>query len=173
MMKSSHGDQGLGDDSMTLSTPSDSHFNDIVDKQTHRQTVRPKSTWRHLFAFTERQHIGSLALAVLAAACAAGAKTSYAVFLGKVMDVVTPLGAGTITRDSAMASVTFWCEILTVVGAAAWIFNALFMAAWVIFGESIARSTRETLFTNLLYKDMAWFDSQEEGISSVLSSMQV
>lgn len=89
------------------------------------------------------------------------------------MDVVTPLGAGTITKDSAMASVSFWCVILTAVGAASWIFNSLFMAAWVIFGESMARNTRKTLFANLLYKDMAWFDSQEEGISSVLSSMQV
>lgn len=142
-------------------------------KKNKRQAVRTSSTWRHLFAFTKRQHTFSLALAVLAAACAAGAKTSYAIFLGKVMDVVTPLGAGTSSKDSAMASVSFWCAILTAVGAAAWVFNSAFMAAWVIFGELVTKNARDTLFTNLLYKDMAWFDGQDEGVSSVLSSMQM
>lgn len=165
---------GLAGKGMIMPSPFETECGDGGGlKKDTRQRVRSSSTWRGLFAFTERQHTVSLALAVLAAACAAGAKTSYAIFLGKVMDVVTPFGAGTISKDSAMAGVTFWCVVLTAVGAAAWAFNSTFMAAWVIFGELVAKNTRETLFDNLLYKDMAWFDGQEEGFSSVLSSMQM
>lgn len=137
------------------------------------RTVRSKSTWRHLFAFTDREHVGSLALAMIAAACAAGFKIAFAVLLGKTMDILTPLGAGTITKDEAMASMTSWSIMFAALGVASWLFYLAFMASWIIYGELVARSTRRTLFNNLLYKDMAWFDSQEDGISSVLSSMQV
>lgn len=172
-MESPHANIGPVAKDVSMPSLSASTSRDIGDQQDKRQTARRGSTWRHLFAFTEQKHIAPLALAVLAAACAAGAKTSYAIFLGKVMDVVTPLGAGTISKESAMTSVSFWCVILTAVGAAAWVFNSAFMAAWVIFGELIAKNARATLFDDLLYKDMAWFDSQQEGISSVLSSIEM
>lgn len=133
----------------------------------------PTSSWKDLFAFTERQHYGALTIAVVAAAFAAAAKTSYAIFLGRVMDILTPLGAGTLSKNTAMTGVTFWCILLTAVGTAVWICNFAFMVAWVIFGELIAKNTRDTLFNSLMYKDMAWFDSQKDGMSSTLSSMQV
>lgn len=172
-MESSRVKAGFSGKSMRKPSPSRTASGDGDVQKDKRHILRSSSTFWHLFAFAKRQHTVSFALAVLAAACAAGAKTSYAIFLGKVMDVVAPLGAGTISKESAMASVSFWCAVLTAVGAAAWAFNSVFMAAWVIFGELVAKNTRETLFTTLLYKDMAWFDGQEEGLSSVLSSMHM
>lgn len=132
-----------------------------------------QATWRHIFAFTERNHTGALMIAIVAAACAAGVKVSNAVFLGKFLDIDTALGNGTMTTETAAAKVAFLCIIFTALGAASWIFNWVFMTAWIIFGEYTAKSARETLFNNLLYKDMAWFDSQEDGVSSALSSMQM
>lgn len=146
------------------------------EEDTEQKAYQPPSsqaTWRHVFAFTERHHTGALVVAVVAAACAAGVKVSNAVFLGKFLDIDTALGNGTMTTETAAAKVAFLCIIFTALGAASWIFNWVFMTAWIIFGEYTAKSARETLFNNLLYKDMAWFDSQEDGVSSALSSIQV
>ncbi|CAN8100825.1 unnamed protein product [Discula destructiva] len=143
------------------------------DKQTTQQNLPTKATWRHIFAFTERQHTSVLILATAAAACAAGVKTSNAIFLGRFLDIETQLGDGTMTRETAAVKVTFLCVILTVMGVAAWIFNWAFMTMWIIFGELTAKSARERVFQSLLCRDMAWFDSQVEGVSSALSSIQV
>lgn len=131
-----------------------------------------KSKWRHLFVFTERRHALFLSFAILSALLVAATKTLYAILLGKIMDIVSPLGAGTISGKTAMEGVRMWCLVLTGVGVAIWAFNSALMALWIIFGELIAKSARESLFSNLLSKEMAWFDSQEEGVSSALSSMQ-
>ncbi|KUI55810.1 Alpha-factor-transporting ATPase [Cytospora mali] len=131
------------------------------------------STWRHLFVFTERRHAAFLGFAVIAAVLVAATKTLYAILLGKIMDIVSPLGAGTISGTTAMGGVRIWCLVLTGVGVAIWAFNSALMALWVIFGELAAKSARESLFSNLLSKEMAWFDRQQEGVSSSFSSMQI
>ncbi|ROV95924.1 hypothetical protein VSDG_05129 [Cytospora chrysosperma] len=132
-----------------------------------------KSTWRHLFVFTERRHATILGFAIVAAVLVAATKTLYAILLGKIMDLVSPLGAGTISGTTAMEGVRMWCLVLTGVGVAIWAFNSALMTLWVIFGELSAKSARESLFSNLLSKEMAWFDRQEEGVSSALASMQI
>lgn len=137
----------------------------------HEATVS-KPTWRHLFAFTTSKGSALLGLALLAAAAAAAAKTTYAILLGKVMDIVAPLGAGSISKDTAMAGVSHWCMILAAVGAANWVANSVFMATWTIFGELMARAARRVLFANLLQQDLAWFGSQRQGIRSTLSRIQ-
>lgn len=138
----------------------------------HEATVS-KSTWRHLFAFTTSNHAALLALAFLAAASAAAAKTTYAIFLGKIMDIVAPLGAKTISKEAALTGVSHWCMILAAVGAANWAVNSIFMTTWALFGELMARAARRVLFANLLQQDLAWFDSQHQGIRSTLSRIQM
>lgn len=151
----------------TLKSPEE-HVN-----STTQPSPSSKSTWRHIFAFTERQHTAALVLATVAAACAAGVKTSNAIFLGKFLDIDTQLGEGTMTTETAAAKVASLCIILTAIGVAALVSNWAFMTAWIIFGELTAKSARKTVFTSLLYKEMAWFDSQLDGMSSALSSVQV
>ncbi|KAJ4418058.1 ATP-dependent permease [Gnomoniopsis sp. IMI 355080] len=147
-------------------------YQEEVMKQTTQEPPSSKAKWRHIFSFTERRHTGTLVLAIVAAACAAGVKVSNAVFLGQFLDIDTSLGNGTMSPETASAKVAFVCIIFTALGAASWIFNWAFMTAWIIFGELNAKNVREKLFTNLLYKDMAWFDSQEKGVSSALSTIQ-
>lgn len=132
-----------------------------------------RSSWRHLFVFTQRRHAVFLSSAVITALLVAVTKTVYSILLGKIIDIVSPLGAGSVSAEAAMGGVRKWCLVLVGVGVAVWAFNSAFMALWIIFGELEARSARETLFSNLLYKEMAWFDSQEEGVSSALSRMQM
>lgn len=163
----------LGKAGSSIPTQSNYESREETIKQDTHPSPFPKATWRHVFAFTERHHTGTLVLAVAAAACAAGVKISNAVFLGKFLDIDTSLGNGTTSPETATANVAFLCLVFTALGVAAWIFNWAFMTAWIIFGELTAKSARETVFTNLLYKDMTWFDSQKEGVSSALSSIQV
>lgn len=68
-----------------------------------------------------------------------------------------------------MAGLTIWCVVLAGLGLASWIFNSVLMALWVIFGELVAKTARKSVFENLLYREMAWFDGHLEGLSSALS----
>lgn len=136
------------------------------------ETTISRPTWRHLFTFTNRNHSALLVLTVLAAASAAAAKTTYAIFLGKAMDIVTRLGAEAIGKDEALAGVKNWCMVLAAVGAANWAANSLFMATWTLFGELMTRAARRELFANLLRQDQAWFDGQRQGVRSTLSRIQ-
>lgn len=146
--------------------------NDFRKIREYEATVS-RPTWRHLFAFTTSNHAALLVLAVLAAASVAAAKTTYSIFLGKVMDIIAPLGAGIISKEAALTDVSHWCMILAAMGAANWAANSIFMATWALFGELLARTARQTLFANLLQQDLAWFDSQSQGIRSILSRIQM
>lgn len=175
-MKSSKHSTGDSPPSYSESTSVDSHDErkkPEAPPPTTPAAAASQAKFADLFSFTEHRHAGPLALAVLAAALAAGTKTIYAILLGKVVDLVVPLGLGTMSKAEVLSGVSFWALILTVLGVAAWITNSALMAFWVVFGELVAKNTREKLFHDLMYKNMGWYDSQEEGVSSTLSAMQV
>ncbi|KAI3390970.1 hypothetical protein diail_8305, partial [Diaporthe ilicicola] len=131
------------------------------------------ATWKHLFVFTQRRQAGFLSLAIVASLLVAAVKTVFAILLGKIMDFVSPLGAGSIDGSTAMAGVTTWCVVLTGIGVASWAFSSALMALWIIFGELVAETARKCVFEHLMEKEMAWFDGQDEGLSSALSGMQI
>lgn len=132
------------------------------------------ATWKHLFVFTQRRRqVGFLGLAIAASLLVAAVKTVFAILLGRIMDVVSPLGAGSIDGRTAMAGVTVWCVVLTGIGVASWAFNSALMALWIVFGELVAKTARKTIFEDMLEKEMAWFDGHDEGLSSALSGMQM
>lgn len=142
------------------------------NKKIHHNTPF-KPTWRNLFFFITRHQAVSLILAIITAVCTVATNASYAIFLGRVMDIITSLGSGTTSKENVLSGISHWCTIAAVAGAATCVFNSAFMAMWVIFGETVARNARKMLFAGLLDKEMAWFDSKEEGISSMLSRMQM
>ena len=137
-----------------------------------RALANPKPSWSHLFVFINRRHAGLVVPAITAAMAVAGAKTFYAIVLGKIFDIVSGFGAGRLNGDETLAGVGKWCVVLTAVGGGIWVANTAFMALWVIFGEVCAKSARDTLFAALLRKDMAWFDAQGDGLSSMLVRIQ-
>lgn len=130
------------------------------------------ATWKHLFVFTERRQARLLGLAIVTCLLVAAVRTVFAVLVGRIMDVVSPLGAGNIDGSTAMAGVTVWCVVLAGLGLASWAFNSALMALWVVFGELVAKTARKSLFGHLLHREMAWFDGHHEGLSSALSGMQ-
>ncbi|KAM0344102.1 hypothetical protein ACHAPU_007823 [Fusarium lateritium] len=131
-----------------------------------------KSSWKQLFLFTRRSHTGALIAALLAAGFTACFKTVLSVILGKIFDIIAGFGNGSLDGDQALAQISDWALVLLGLGIGNWIASTAFLALWVIYGELQASSVRHDIFTSLLSKDMAWFDSQSEGISSLLIRIQ-
>jgi ATP-binding cassette subfamily B (MDR/TAP) protein 1 len=131
-----------------------------------------KSSWKQLFLFTKRSHTGALIAALLAAGFTAGFKTVLSVILGKIFDIITGFGNGSLDGHQALDQISDWALVLLGLGIGNWIASTAFLALWVIFGELQACSIRHDIFMSLLSKDMAWFDAQSEGISSLLIRIQ-
>ncbi|KAF7543873.1 hypothetical protein G7Z17_g10391 [Cylindrodendrum hubeiense] len=138
--------------------------------QSPQQAV--KSSWRQLFVFTRRTHAVPLLGALAASAITAGFKTILAIILGKVFDIIASFGNGSLGGNEALSNISRWSLILLGLGMGYWLANSAFLALWVAFGELQADSVRRDLFENLLSRDMTWFDSQSEGISSLLVRIQ-
>lgn len=132
----------------------------------------PKSHWKHLFAFTKWSHGGPLAAALASSAVTAGLKTLLPVMLGQVFNVIGDYGMGTRDSASTVAGISKWSIILIGIGVGNWMANSAFLALWITFGELQANSVRQETFESLLSKDMSWFDSQDQGISSLLVRIQ-
>ncbi|KAH7166285.1 P-loop containing nucleoside triphosphate hydrolase protein, partial [Dactylonectria macrodidyma] len=130
------------------------------------------SSWRYLFVFTKRDHAAPLIGALAASAITAGFKTILAIILGKVFDIIAGFGNGTLDGRKALFDISRWSLILLGLGVGYWLANSAFLALWIIFGELQAASVRRDIFENLISRDMAWFDSQSEGISSLLVRIQ-
>ncbi|KAJ3529815.1 hypothetical protein NM208_g9592 [Fusarium decemcellulare] len=136
------------------------------------QQQTAKSSWSQLFLFTRTTHTGAFIAALIAAAFTAGFKTVLAVILGKVFDIIAGFGNGSLDGSGTLSDISMWSLVLLGLGIGNWIASTAFLALWVIFGELQASSVRRDIFTSLLSKDMAWFDSQTEGISSLLVRIQ-
>ncbi|KAG9258369.1 P-loop containing nucleoside triphosphate hydrolase protein [Emericellopsis atlantica] len=135
--------------------------------------VQPKkSSWKHLFSFTKWSHAGAISWAFLATAITAGLKAALPVLLGETFNVISDYGMGFINGTEATSRMSRWCLVLIGVGAGNWAANSAFLALWVIFGELQANAARHDIYQSLLKKDMTWYDSQSQGISSLLSRIQ-
>ena len=149
-----------------------------IDSETETAKQEPtisqpsKSSWKHLFAFTTWSHAGPLVAALVASGAAAALKTVFAVVLGEVLDVVGDYSVGERSSTSTLSSISRWSTILIALGLGNWMANSAFLALWIAFGELQATSIRQEIFNGLLSKDMAWFDSQEQGVSSLLVRIQ-
>ena len=133
--------------------------------------IMPQSTStspRHLFAFTRWQHGGTLACAVVATIITGALKTVLAIVFGKIFEVITKYGSGQTDGATTSSNVTTWCLVLVGLGLGTWAANTAFLAFWMVFGELQAKSIRDAVFASLLHKDMAWFDSQRDGVTSLL-----
>jgi ATP-binding cassette, subfamily B (MDR/TAP), member 1 len=135
-------------------------------------TQSSSSSWKDLFAFTKLSHTATLIGALISSALAAGFKVGLAVVLGQVFNLISDYASGTRSGDSTVSSVARWSFIIFGLGLGNWIVNSIFLFLWVVFGELQASSVRQDTFLSLLSKDMSWFDSQEQGVSSLLARIQ-
>ena len=149
-----------------------------TDVTTYSPTPEPDGealglgSWRDMFHFTRKRHLPILALAILSTAVAAAIKASSSVFMGFLFQAVTDYGSGTLDAQQALGQVVSWCLILCAMAAGDGLSNMVMLSSWSIFGELQAREIRTRLFSGLLNKDMEWFDTRQDGISSLLVRMR-
>lgn len=110
----------------------------------------------------------ALAPAILAAFAVGAFKTSLAVAFGQFFQHAVDFSIGSLSPRDALTQVEGLCILLCGLGAGHWAANTAFLSSWVIFGELQARSAREHIFESLLDKDIAWYDGQSDGTSSLL-----
>ncbi|KAG7120333.1 Mating factor M secretion protein mam1 like [Verticillium longisporum] len=127
-----------------------------------------KVSWRDLFAFTRWTHCVALVPAVVASCVVGAFKTSLAVTLGLFFQYTVDVADGSVGGPETIKRTAALSVILCGLGAGHWAANTVFFASWVLFGELQAKSIREQMFKSLLKKDMSWYDSQSEGVSSLL-----
>jgi ATP-binding cassette, subfamily B (MDR/TAP), member 1 len=147
---------------------SESYICSVNTSQTSTAVPPVRSTWKSLFAFTRWSHAAALIAAIAAAGITAALKTVLAIVLGQIFDIIGDFGNGTQNGTTTVAEVARWAVILVVLGIGNWAANSAFIALWIAFGELQANSVRNEVFQSLLSRNIAWFDEQDQGISSLL-----
>ncbi|KAH8906346.1 P-loop containing nucleoside triphosphate hydrolase protein [Coniochaeta sp. PMI_546] len=130
----------------------------------------PPSTY--LFAFTNPRQLGIILCAVCTAGVVAAGKTVYTVLLGRTFDVVAKYGASALSGQELFAQISQWCGYMTVLGVGMWALSSMDMALWITSGELRAVTARETLFSRMIEKEMDWFDTRGDGMSSLIIQTQ-
>lgn len=126
-------------------------------------------SWRILFSFTKRGHLGILAGALAAAALVSALRTLLSVILGRIFDLISQFGQGIRTGHSTLADVSTLCLVLVGMGIGSWTANSSFLSLWVVFGELQANEARNQVFASLLSKQVEWFSTIKGGIEGLHS----
>lgn len=132
-----------------------------------------KVGWKALFGFTTRKHVPGLLGALLGATIAALTMPVFAIVYGLIFGKYTEYGAGQISGNEMMSSITRYCIIITGLATINWISNSLYFLFFLAFGEMQARSARNRIFEALIQKDLAWYDTRETGVTALLSAIQM
>ncbi len=131
-----------------------------------------KNSFRDLFTFTAWRHCWLLVAGLVGAVLSGAFMTSMSILLGRIFAVISQFGSGHLTGAETVAEVSSWCVLLAVVGGAGFLVNFVFMFSWIAFSELQARNIRGKMFHGLLKKEMQWFDSQPDGVASLLIRIQ-
>ena len=93
-----------------------------------------KASLASLFVFTKASHLATLIAAILASTAAAGLRTVFAIFLGRIFDIFAAFGSGIRSGDSSVRGVSEWCLLLTGLGLGNWLASASLLSFWIAFG---------------------------------------
>lgn len=160
--------------SLPASTDNLSIVLDTASSANHQTTGNKpiRLSFKHLFSFTRWSHAAPLSAALAASAAFAAIKSIYPIFLGKIFNIVSDFGAGRRSGSETLDEISHWSQILIGLGIVNCLSGSAFLSLWAIFGELQAKSIRQDIFKSLLSKNIAWFDSLDQGISSLLVRIQ-
>lgn len=142
----------------------------LVDKRV--EPTQAVASWRALFNFTERSHLIVLLPALFLSAISGILLPALAIFFGKFFDALSSFGAGAISDRELVQKVLANTYALVTLGGATWLMKGGYFTIWLVFGELQAKSVRDTLFQELLKKDLEWFEARSSGVGSLLSRLQ-
>jgi len=153
-------------------TKSTDELDDQNPQDTETQLRTQHISWKALFSFTTRKHLPTLVIALVSAAIAALTLPAIAVLYGLIFREFAKVGADTISGSTFLHNVSKYCIYLAAFGGLNWLTNSIFFMAFITFGELQARSARDRIFSALLRKDMAWYDTRSPGVAALLTNMQ-
>jgi ATP-binding cassette, subfamily B (MDR/TAP), member 1 len=130
------------------------------------------TSWKALFAFTNRLHLLVLLPCLLLSTFAGVLRPAQSIFFGKFFNTLSDFGAGKIDGEDLTTKGLVDIYGLLAVGSATWLLKGGYFCTWLIFGELQAKGVRDELFQNLLEKDLGWFESRSSGVASLLSRLQ-
>lgn len=136
------------------------------------EKIALKTSWKSLFHFTRVYHIPLLLAALLITVAAAVTRVIFALYLGKLFQILSRFGTGAITGPQLMDQARDNTFILLIIGGATWLLGSLFFLVWIVFAELQARGAGRILFGKLLTRDLMWFDMRKDGVGSFLSHSQ-
>ncbi|KAB5584879.1 hypothetical protein GE09DRAFT_6315 [Coniochaeta sp. 2T2.1] len=142
------------------------------EQQEQQQQQKSSSPWKHLFAFTTAKQVTIIFSAVGTACVVAAGKTVYTLLLGRIFDLVAKYGGNVLSGQELLTQISTWCSYMTVLGVGMWALSGMDMALWISSGELRAVTARKTLFSRMIQKEMDWFDSQGDGMSSLIIQTQ-
>jgi ATP-binding cassette subfamily B (MDR/TAP) protein 1 len=136
------------------------------------ETISLKTSWRSLFHFTTVLHLPLLLAALLVTITAAVARVIFALYLGKLFQILSQFGTGAITGPQLMEQARDKTFILLILGGATWLLSSCFFFVWIVFAELQVRGAGKNLFGKLLTREFMWFDMRKDGVGSFLSHSQ-
>lgn len=128
--------------------------------------------WKALFAFTTMQHLPVLSAALITATISALTMPALAVLYGLIFRQFADFGSGKIAGSVLLSKTSRYCIYQTGIVALNWLSNSVDFAMFLTFGELQARSARERIFGALVRKDLAWYDTRQNGIAAFLPRLQ-
>ncbi|KAJ5949072.1 hypothetical protein N7454_000656 [Penicillium verhagenii] len=133
---------------------------------------RLQTSWKVLFSFTSRKHLPILIIGSIFALFAGCVTPVLAVLFGDVFDAFTSFAAGQADADTLRSKIVTNCLGMLGLGAAGWFLNGAYYMIFVAFGEFQAANIRRKVFSELLKRDIEWFEAQKEGSGAFLSGIQ-
>ncbi|KAL8824353.1 MAG: hypothetical protein Q9191_005111 [Dirinaria sp. TL-2023a] len=136
------------------------------------QDTGKKASWRALFNFTTKAHLFPVIAAIALSVISGIVVPALAVFLGKLFDLFTKYGGGSISGHELVHKISRYGLYLVGLGVGVIVLNASYFGFWLLYGELQAKSVRDKLFDGLLEKDLEWFDMRKSGVNTLLSRLQ-
>ena len=147
-------------------------FEESTEPNHDDEQISLKPRWKSLFHFTTIYHVPLLVAAFLVTITAAVARVIFALYLGKLFQILSQFGIGAITGPQLMDQARDKTFILLILGGATWLLGSCFFFVWIVFGELQVREAGRILFGRLLTRNFMWFDTRKNGVGSFLSHSQ-
>jgi hypothetical protein len=132
-----------------------------------------KSTagWKTLFAFTRKQHILPLSLALFTSISAGATGPALTIFVGKLFDTFAQYASGKLDHDAFERKISQQAVYLALLGLASFLLGGGSYIGWITFGETQARTCRSAIFAGLLEKPVSWYDTRRSGPKALVARL--